>query len=140
MLTILGSIIGFLSSALPAFADYFKRKQDMEHEIRIFEMQVKMAEIQHQNNMEESAINADASQFRELYKTYNVGITWIDGLNALIRPILAIAFFSLYVYVKWLMVNAGYPIWDEEDAAIFASVIAFYFGNRSFDKVRKRNG
>jgi len=137
MLTILGSLIGFLSSALPAAADFFKRKQDMEHELRLFEMQIKMSEIQHQNNMEEAAIEADTSQYRELYKTYNVGITWIDGFNALIRPVLAISFFALYVFVKYLMVNAGYPIWDEEDAAIFASVIAFYFGNRTFDKIRK---
>lgn len=137
MLTILGSLIGFLSSALPAVSEFFKRKQDMEHELRLFEMQIKMAEIQHQNNMEEAAIAADTSQYRELYKTYNVGITWIDGFNALIRPILAIAFFSLYVFVKYLMIQNGYPIWDEEDAAIFASVIAFYFGNRTFDKIRK---
>jgi len=35
-------------------------------------------------------------------------------------------------------VDAIPKLWDEETAALFASVVAFWFGNRAFDKSKKK--
>ena len=46
-------------------------------------------------------ITSDSLESRALYKTYNVGIKWVDALNGTVRPILAYSFFLLYSAVKY---------------------------------------
>src|SRR5262249_7694324 len=82
------------------------------------------------------------------------GIVWVDALAGSVRPILTYAFFALYFAVKfcqfhlltapalaWLTqvtaAQALVALWTDEDMAIFAAVIGFWFGNRTLEKLRK---
>ncbi len=76
------------------------------------------------------------------------GVRWVDGFNAFVRPFLTLCFFALYAGVKagqyYLLVNdAGIAssfssLWNEEDWAIWAAIVTFWFGNRTFNKERGR--
>lgn len=70
----------------------------------------------------------------------------INALRASVRPIITYCFFALFVTIKILVLYHGIYvqnlsvtqllpiIWDLETSAIFASIIAFWFGGRIIEK------
>ena len=70
------------------------------------------------------------------------------SLNGTVRPVIAYCFFMLYAAVKFLSYAAiahadAVPfvvlhdtLWTEDDSAIFAGIISFYFGQRAMSKLR----
>jgi hypothetical protein len=92
----------------------------------------------HANRLEEIHVEADIAESRALYRTYNTGIRWVDALNGTVRPVIAYSFFILYASVKIMHFSADLPwlLWSEEDQAIFAGIISFYFGQRAMSKLR----
>ena len=138
MITLIGSLIGFISAAFPDLLKLFRDAQDRKHELRILEMQMEQQRQGHAQRLEEVAIQADIAESRALYKTYHTGIRWVDALNGTVRPVIAYSFFALYAVVKVMQFSADLPwlLWTEEDQAIFAGIISFYFGQRAMTKVR----
>jgi len=55
-----------------------------------------------------------------------------------VRPIITYSFFALYAWVKVVMIIDKAQIWTDFDAAIFSTVIAFWFGARSAQKAFKK--
>jgi len=121
---------------------------DRRHELAILQLQMEQQAKGHSQRLEEIHTQADITKSRALYKTYATGVAWVDALNGTVRPVLAYAFFVLYALVKLLQFAAfdwGYPLpwqlqalWSNEDQAIFAGIISFYFGQRAMQKVRGR--
>ena len=74
----------------------FRDSADRKHELTILQMQIEQQERGHVNRLEEIQITSDSLESRALYKTYNVGIKWVDALNGTVRPILAYSF-SCYI-------------------------------------------
>lgn len=138
MITVLGSLLGFLSAAFPDFLKLFRDEQDRKHELKILEMQMQQQAQGHMNRLEEIQVNADIAESQALYKTYNTNIGWVDALNGTVRPVIAYAFFLLYAVVKAMQFSADMPwlLWTVEDQAIFAGIISFYFGQRAMGKIR----
>lgn len=144
MITIIAGLIGFFTSSFPKLLEIYQDKVDKAHELAMYELQMKAMDKQHEYMVDNAALTADTLQQTEIYKTYNTGVSWIDGFNGLVRPVLTLCFFALYCYVKYLQYISltGAPVsviidilWSIEDQSIFASVISFYFGKRSFDKL-----
>lgn len=146
MITLLGSLLGFLSAAFPDFLKLFRDAQDRKHELKILELQMQQQTQGHANRLEEIQTQADIAESRALYRTYNTGIRWVDALNGTVRPVLAYAFFLLYFTIKCMqfaLVDLANPLpwqiamlWNVEDQAIFAGIISFYFGQRAMTKMR----
>jgi hypothetical protein len=148
MMTLLGSLIGFISAAFPDLLKLFRDTQDRKHELAILQMQMEQQKQGHANRLEEIQVQGDIAESRALYRTYYTGIKWVDALNGTVRPVVAYAFFLLYATVKLLAYYAMPDtsltslsiiygtLWTEEDAAIFAGIISFYFGQRAMHKVR----
>lgn len=138
MITLIGSLIGFISAAFPDLLKLFRDAQDRKHEMRILEMQMEQQRQGHAQRLEEVGIQADIAESKALYKTYNTGIRWVDALNGTVRPVIAYSFFILYASVKVMQFSADLPwlLWNEEDQAIFAGIISFYFGQRAMSKLR----
>lgn len=138
MITLLGSLLGFFSAAFPDLLKLFRDAQDRKHELKILEMQMEQQRQGHSQRLEEIGIQADISESQALYKTYNTGIRWVDALNGTVRPVIAYSFFLLYTSVKIMNFSADMPwlLWSEEDQAIFAGIISFYFGQRAMAKLR----
>lgn len=152
MMTLLGSLLGFIGATFPDLLKIFRDTQDRKHELKILEMQMEQQRQGHTQRLEEITVQgnmqADIAESQALYKTYTTGIDWVDALNGTVRPVIAYAFFILYATVKIISYSATPEastsisiiygtLWTEEDAAIFAGIISFYFGQRAMSKFRK---
>lgn len=147
MVTLLASIAGFISSIVPEYIKYFKDINDKKHELDILEKQIEFAKESKHKSLEEIHISRDILESAALYSTYKTDILWIDVLNGSVRPILAYSFFIMYISVKYMQYNAISEsahiieyldvIWNVDDQAIFAGIISFYYGQRTFRNVWK---
>ncbi len=138
MITLLGAIVGFISAAFPDFLKLFKDSQDRKHELTILKLQMEQQAQGHLSKLEEIQTQADIAESRAIYRTYHTGIRWVDALNGTVRPVVAYSFFALYAAVKVMQFSANLPwlLWTEEDQAIFAGIISFYYGQRAMAKMR----
>lgn len=140
MITLLGSMLGFFSSFAPEILRLFRDSSDKAHEITLLKMQMEQQSKGSQTQLEEIKVHADVAESRLLYGTFNSNIRWVDALNGTVRPMIAYGFFVLYASVKCISAYSGMPwlLWTEEDQAIFAGIISFYFGQRAISKLRFR--
>lgn len=146
MMTLLATLLGFISSTFPDLLKLWKDGADRKHELEILKLQLEQQRQGHVNRLEEIQVAADSVEARALYKTYNVGIKWVDALNGTVRPVLAYSFFLLYTAVKYAQISmlldyspigeALSLIWHEEDQTIFAGIVSFYYGQRAMSKTR----
>jgi len=152
MLTLLGSLLGFVTSAFPDLLGLFRDRQDRMHELAILDRQMEQAKLGHQQRLEEIEVQADIAESKALYKhDQPVGVGWVDTLRASVRPIITYAFFGLFASVKGsglyvlitveglLFAEALPQIWDPETQALFAAVMSFWFGSRTFTKMRNQS-
>lgn len=147
MITLLGSLLGFISATFPSILKLWQDASDKKHELAVLQLQMQMQAQGHQERLEEINTNADIAESAALYKTYTTGIEWVDALNGSVRPVIAYCFFMLYAAVKFLSYAAiahadAVPfvvlhdtLWTEDDSAIFAGIISFYFGQRAMAKL-----
>jgi hypothetical protein len=148
MVTIFASIVGFISSIFPDLIRMMLNKSNKSHELDVLERQLKLKKIGITTGMEDLGLQADRNESKALYATYKSGIDWIDALNGTVRPMLAYSFFFLYAASKYLQYTSleGSDeiikhidiIWGDEDQAIFAGIISFYYGQRAIAKLMGR--
>ncbi len=138
MITVISAMIGFFSSMLPELLSFLRDRADRAHELHILKLQLEQQRQGHAARLEDIRVQGDIAQSRALYRTWYSGVPWVNALNGTVRPMIAYAFFLLYASVKLLQVESGLPwlIWTEEDQAIFAGIISFYYGQRAFRKAR----
>jgi hypothetical protein len=140
MLTLLGSVIGFGSSFLPKVMDYFQDKSDKAHEL---EVMTRQAEIQ----LDKTAIDANIREVETVHEHDAAldGGAFVNGLRASVRPIITYIFMALFVGVEiatyYLLIKSGVApgealvaAWSEQIMALWASILAFWFGGRQFKK------
>ena len=140
MLTLLGSVIGFGSSFLPKVMDYFQDKSDKAHEL---EVMTRQAEIQ----LDKTAIDANIREVETVHEHDAAldGGSFVNGLRASVRPIITYLFMALFVAVEiatyYLLIKSGVApgealvaAWNEQIMALWASILAFWFGGRQFKK------
>lgn len=147
MITLLASLTGFISSLIPEILKFLKDQNDKKHELRILDRQIEYNKINVTNQLEEININKDLALQNSLYSTFKIGVSWVDAMNGSVRPVLAYCFFIMYSSVKLLQYKAITNsssiieyieiIWNLDDQAIFAGIISFYFGQRTFNKMNK---
>jgi hypothetical protein len=148
MITLLASIAGFITSLIPEIIKFFKDKNDKNHELDILDRQIAHTKHSKGKEIEEIIIASNMIEQASLYSTYKTGVTWVDALNGSVRPMLAYCFFLMYGSVKFIQYKAVHlaaslpeymdAIWNLEDQAIFAGIISFYFGQRTFNKIWKK--
>ena len=147
MMTLIATVLGFFGSIIPQGMKIYQDSKDKKHELDILRIQADLQREGHYQRLEEVAISHDAEQQAAMYRTFFSGIKWIDALNALVRPVLTFSFFGLYVYIKYMQYSFVSDeslslimdiMWASEDQALFSSIIAFYFGNRTFNKLLNR--
>lgn len=134
MITLLGSLIGFLSSIIPDVVKMFQDRQDKKHELEILKLQIQREQTAFNQKLDAINVQADIAESKQLYSTYKTQIKWVDALNGTVRPVIAYSFFFLYAFLK---IEFADNLWTEEDQAIFAGIISFYFGQRSMLALRK---
>lgn len=151
MITIIGAVIGLFSSGLPDLLGFFKAKQDDKQELAILELQTKRDAAGHGYKMSEISAEADVRETEAIHREFaqrRETWKWVESCISLVRPTITYGFFALYSAVKYAQVFLALratddwmlalpAIWHEQDAAIFATIIGFWFGTRSLQKFRK---
>jgi hypothetical protein len=152
MLSILGSLLGFASSAVPAVTDHFAKKEDRQLELDKMRL---MAELKREGMDFDlklhDAMGADKEHQRLIDHdiSINKGTGFIAGLQKSVRPVITYAFFGLFATIEITLLlealekgtdfsEAINLLWDEETKAIFAAIISFWFGSRAIEKARRR--
>ena len=160
MMTLLTTLISFLSGGLPKLLDFFQDKQDKKHELSMAQLQMEQqmrlqaAGFQSQEHIEEIhteqiSIQTQAAERQALY-SHDIEIgkgasQWVINARAMVRPTITYGLFFLLggvdvagIWYAWTM-NASFHdmmqlVWDDDTQTIWASVISFYFGTRAFRK------
>jgi|TARA_B110000977_G_scaffold183285_1_gene245789 hypothetical protein len=148
MLSLLGTLIGFAGSAVPAVLGHFKEKQASKDNLAILEMQGKLARDGVELNLMEFRERAADDEHKRLIQ-HDIAISkdtsFMGQIRSSVRPVITYLFFSLFAAVKVsaLMVamnntadfnTAINMVWDAETQAIFAAIISFWFGSRALSK------
>tara|TARA_R110000824_G_scaffold212721_4_gene399051 strand:- start:87 stop:536 length:450 start_codon:yes stop_codon:yes gene_type:complete len=149
MLSLLGSLLGFGTSFLPKVMDYFQDRSDKKHELLVMEVQIKQQKELAIQKLEMVNVEADIREVEALQKSMQpTGVAWVDGLRGSVRPVITYLFFLLFIFVEvsaYLALTANgvsgldalNAVWDEDTKALFAAVIAFWFGGRAIARGRK---
>lgn len=151
MTGLLGSLLGFATSIVPAIVDGFKRKQDHKYELEKMKIH---ADLQ-QKGFEFKAemyreMGADMEHQRLIEHDIAISKTrgWVGALQRSVRPVITYAYFLLFATIELtLLYNAismGMSLqesvqilWDDDAKAIFAAIVSFWFGSRAIDKTRR---
>lgn len=156
MLTLLGSLLGLLGSAIPEFIKMFQDSKDKAHELKLMQFQADNAEKLKQYDLQAQQIISDAGVDTanvnlaiEAEKSIsNIKSEFVQSVNEMVRPVIALGFLFIYFAIK-IMAYYHAPVdtpliliyetlWSGEDGAIFAAIISFYFGNRSLRVQRNK--
>jgi len=144
MLSLVGSILGFGTSFLPKVLGYFEEKRDQAHELQMMDKQLEQQLQIGKQKMQMMNIDADIRETETLHKEH-ASITskssqWCVNLSASVRPIITYCLFiefailTLSVNMDWITAQQYTMIWNEEFQAVWAAVVSFWFGQRSFNR------
>lgn len=152
--TILGSLLGFITSFAPDVLEYFQDGRDKAHELAVLDRQIERDKLQHEHRIREIETEADVAQMQAIYE-HDMALRprpggLIAALRASVRPTITYAFFLLFAAVKlsglWVLITvegmllaqALPAIWDAETEALFAAILSFWFGRRALEKAKDR--
>ena len=93
MLTLLGSLLGFATSAVPDIMSLFRERADRRHELAVLDRQMEQMRLGHNQRLEEIEVNADIAESKALYRhdaALGGSSRWVDGLRASVRPLITL--------------------------------------------------
>ena len=160
MLSILSGILGFATSGLPSVLKFFEQKGDQNHEREMAKIEMErslaMAEkgFASQEKIEEFktdqvSMETYAQERVALYKNDEASAegasTWVINLRASVRPIITYIFVIILLVVDFVglywAIDTGHNysqamkiVFSNEEMAILASIIGFWFGSRHWEK------
>jgi len=163
MLSILSGLLGIFSSGLPNILGFFQQRGDQKHEREMAQLQnaqaLLMAEKGFQSQEKIAAIELEQTN-AETYAQERVALYDHDkqliekasqnvvDLNARVRAYIAFTFVGLLVFTDvvglvWAIwtgvdfVSAMGEVFSDQEMAIVASIVGFYFGSRQWEKYNK---
>lgn len=128
MITLLGSLLGFASGIIPGILTYFNKKNDREFELE----KIKLVQ-----SMEREVLDYHLGKVHLIEANKSTEIIWVDAIRGLVRPAITLAFMGLLGLHIWVEFDTWYNFeWTEELQVIFATIISFWFGNRTISKLK----
>ena len=160
MFTLFTTIVSFLTAGVPKVLDFFQDKGDKKHELEMAQLQLtRELELQKAGFVQQAKIEeikldeiqtTTASAEQQALYTHDIEIgrgasQWAANLRGSVRPIVTYIFLLLMVVIEIgsfiYATNTGVPfataidkLWDQDMKTILASILAFWFGARSFKK------
>ncbi len=153
--TLLGTALGGVFRMAPEVLKWLDRKDERKHELAMLDKQIdadrlkleagqKLADTQ----AEERITLADLQAMIEATKAQAVqtGVKWVDALSSLMRPTITfwwvIVLYTGALVAQFLVlvqqgdsgVQAILHLWGPDERAIVASIVAFWFVDRSLRK------
>ena len=160
MLSILSGILGFATSGLPSVLKFFEQKGDNAHEEAMaklemeralamaekgFASQEKIEEFKTDQVEMETYAEERVALYKHDEKHAQNASTWVINLRASVRPIITYIFVFIllvvdFVGLYWAIqsghnyAEAMHIVFSNEEMAILASIIGFWFGSRHWEK------
>ena len=155
--TILGGLVGGAFRLGQAFLDAREKQRERDHEHRMTELQGELAAKADERRLRELGIQADmavsaqdAQMLIEAVKAQAVEAQaaggWVSKLSASVRPIVTYMLVALYIlwkvaevyaaFISFGVVEALRASYSESDMAILASILSFWFVDRSLRRGR----
>lgn len=153
--TLLGTVFGGLFRMAPEVLKWLDRKDERAHELAMFDKQLEADQQRGQIDIDKINAQADASigaaevqAIIEATKAQAVqtGIKWVDAINSLMRPTITfwwvIVLYTAALVAQYIAVLDGgtdylqaiLTLWGPDEKAIVASIISFWFVDRSLRK------
>lgn len=155
ILTIISTLLGILSSALPNLLRYFERRQELRYATEIMQIRADVAVkgfiVQEQEDLGKALIE-EGESIRKHDALTSAGGIW-DALRASVRPVITYTFFILFIFVKsavaWVLLSQyelnletmkqlSAIIFDDSTVAIFSTILGFWFGSRAMSYAEDR--
>jgi cbb3-type cytochrome oxidase subunit 3 len=160
MLTLVSTILGFASGGLPKVLDFVQDRGDKKHELAMmaanrereialakegFIAQAKVEEIKTEQIAMQTQAQEKLAMWKHDMKIGEGASTWVINLRASVRPVVTYIFVLLLVVVDiagiWYAYSTGVAfaeamdmVFNDDEMAILAAIIAFWFGSQAFNK------
>ncbi len=160
MLTLVSTILGFASGGLPKVLDFVQDRGDKKHELAMmaanrerelalakegFIAQAKVEEIKTEQIAMQTQAQEKLAMWKHDMKIGEGASTWVINLRASVRPVVTYIFVGLLVVVDiagiWYAYSTGVAfaeamdmVFNDDEMAILAAIIAFWFGSQAFNK------
>jgi len=147
MLSLLGSLLGFATSFLPRLLEFFQDRQDKAHELALMDHQLQIQLQLGELALKTRHIEADIAEYdtvmRHSAELQRRSSQWVVNLAATVRPVITYLLFLEFFILTWLFAfdwldgHMYILIWNQEIQAIWAAVISFWFGSRTFARTSR---
>jgi hypothetical protein len=160
MLTLVSTILGFASGGLPKVLDFVQDRGDKKHELALmaaqrerelalakegFVAQAKVEEIKTEQIAMQTQAQEKLAMWKHDMKIGEGASTWVINLRASVRPVVTYLFVGLLIVVDiagiWYAYSTGVAfaeamdmVFNDDEMAILAAIIAFWFGSQAFNK------
>ena len=142
MLSLIGSLLGFGTSFLPKVLSFFEEKRDQAHELKLMDKQLEQQIKLGEQKLQFINVDADIRETEALQKNQAQitmkSSTWVVNLSATVRPVMTYLLFIEFMVLtfmlafNWIDLQMYDRIWSNEIQAVWAAVVSFWFGQRSF--------
>tara|TARA_R100000995_G_scaffold30176_1_gene13416 strand:- start:485 stop:943 length:459 start_codon:yes stop_codon:yes gene_type:complete len=152
MLSLLSGAVGLMGSVVPSLVKLWTQKSDQAHELNMIKAQGDVQAKIGAARLEETKVQAEAEQMKSIYRhdaqMAKKAAPWTSTLSASVRPvvtyIVVFTWVGLEVVAALAIYNSGAGVVDAIEAAfseelqsLLSLIIAFWFGNRSLEKMSK---
>jgi hypothetical protein len=160
MLSLISSLMGFAAGGLPKLIDVYQQKGDQKHELALmaaqrereialakegFVAQAKVEEIKTEQIAMQTQAQEKLAMWKHDMKIGEGASTWVINLRASVRPVVTYLFVGLLIVVDvagiWYAYSTGVAfaeaievIFSDDEMAILAAIISFWFGSQAFNK------
>lgn len=149
---VLGSLLGFSGSVVPAITDHFKQKNEQKFELEKMKTMAELRKAGFDHELKAFEAQASDKEHDRLIQhdiSINQGTGFIAALQKSVRPVITYCFFGLFAVIEITLLmealekgtdfaEAVHILWDDDTKAIFAAIISFWFGSRAIDKTRRQ--
>ena len=153
---IFGSLIGGLFRLAPEVLKFFDKKNEREHELRMFDRQCELEKVRGQVRLDEIGAQRDAAVDTGVIDAFRAAIDqqatmvkaaggWAEKLSASVRPVVTYALVGVYLGLQISM--ASHIMWGggtvkdvfqfvmtPDFIALVSGIVNYHFLNRTLEK------
>ena len=152
MLSLISGAVGLAGSGVPSLVKLWTQKSDQAHELKRIEAHAKAQAAFGAAKLEETQLTVEADQMKAIYRhdaqMAKKAAPWTSTLSASVRPmvtyIVTFTWVGIEIAAAVAIYNSGANVVDAIDAAfseelssLLSLIIAYWFGNRSLEKISK---
>jgi len=152
LVTVASGGLGGLLRLAPEIMKGFDRKHERAHELAMMQVEIQIVEkrLEHEMRKVDAAMtmaemDAISQAVKEQGQTARAAGKFVAAISALVRPLVTYWYVFLYSAVKivsmWMAIQAGGDwkevlvlSWTDEDRAILAMILMFWFVGRRYER------